>query len=77
MNALKLVIQFVLVVALQVLVLNNIELFGYMNPYLYVVYIIMLPANMNRNALLYASVKKAPFALIRWFRAGEARCDNR
>ncbi len=52
MNALMLVIQFVLVVALQVLVLNNIELFGYMTPYLYVVYIIMLPANMNRNALL-------------------------
>lgn len=52
MSTVKLIIQFVLLVALQVLVLNNIELFGYMNPYLYVVFIIMLPANINRNVLL-------------------------
>lgn len=49
---LKYTIQFILIVAFQVLVLNNIEIAGYMNPYLYVVFILMLPANINRNLLL-------------------------
>lgn len=48
----KYIIQFVLLVAFQVLVLNNIEIFGYMNPYLYVIFILMLPADINRNLLL-------------------------
>ncbi len=49
---LKYIFQFVMLVALQVLVLNNVEFAGYMNPYLYVIFILMLPANMNRNLLL-------------------------
>lgn len=36
-------IRFILVVLLQVLVLNNIELNGYLNPFLYVFFILMLP----------------------------------
>lgn len=52
MTSLKLIFQFIFLVTLQVLVLNNVEFAGYMNPYLYIVFIIMLPANMNRNLLL-------------------------
>jgi len=48
----KYTVQFILLVAFQVLVLNNIELFGYMNPYLYVIFVLMLPADINRNLLL-------------------------
>lgn len=51
-SVIKYTIQFVLLVAFQVLVLNNIEVFGYMNPYLYVVFILMLPSDINRNLLL-------------------------
>lgn len=46
------IVQFFLLVAFQVLVLNNIEIAGYMNPYLYVVFILILPADINRNLLL-------------------------
>ena len=49
---LKYTFQFVLLLALQVLVLNNIEIFGYMNPYLYIIFILMLPANLNRNLVV-------------------------
>jgi len=40
---LRLIIRFVLLVLFQVLVLNNIRLGGYINPYLYVLFVIMLP----------------------------------
>ena len=36
----------------QVLVLNNMNLGGYMNPYIYVLFILLLPANTNRSLLL-------------------------
>jgi rod shape-determining protein MreD len=45
-------IQFVLLVALQVLILNNVELLGYMNPYLYIIFLLILPADIGRNTLL-------------------------
>ena len=44
--------QFILLLAFQVLILNNVELAGYMNPYLYIIFILILPANMNRIALM-------------------------
>jgi len=37
------IIRFFVLVLLQVLVLNNIQLSGYLNPYLYVLFIILLP----------------------------------
>jgi rod shape-determining protein MreD len=51
-SLIKYTIQFVLLVAFQVLVLNNIEIFGYMNPYLYIIFILTLPSDINRNLLL-------------------------
>jgi rod shape-determining protein MreD len=44
--------QFILLVAVQVLILNNVELLGYMNPYLYLIFLLILPADIGRNALL-------------------------
>jgi hypothetical protein len=36
----------------QVLVLNNMNLGGYMNPYIYLLFILLLPSNINRSLLL-------------------------
>lgn len=40
-------IRFVFLVLLQVLILNKIELSGYINPYLYIVFILWLPFEMQ------------------------------
>lgn len=37
---------------IQVLVLNNMNLGGYMIPYIYVLFLLLLPANINRSLLL-------------------------
>lgn len=37
------ILRFVLVVLVQVLIFNNIELGGYLNPYVYIIFIILLP----------------------------------
>lgn len=45
-------VRFILLVLLQVLILNNIELFGYINPYAYVLFILLLPFETPRWLLL-------------------------
>jgi len=49
-------IRFILLVFIQVLVLNQIQiggaLNGYFNAYLYILFLLMLPVNINRNLLL-------------------------
>lgn len=47
--------RFVFLLLFQVLVFNNINLFGYINPFPYVLFIILFPVNANKNALLVAS----------------------
>ncbi len=42
-EVLKYTVSFILLVLFQGLILNNIEFGGYVNPYLYVVFILMLP----------------------------------
>lgn len=42
-KVIKLLLRFLILVLLQVLVLNNIRLWGYVNPYLYVLFILLLP----------------------------------
>lgn len=49
------IIRFILLVPLQVLVLDNINLGGYINPYLYVLFILMLPFEIPGWALLFFS----------------------
>lgn len=46
------ILLFIFFVLLQVLVLNKIELFGYINPYLYIAYIFILPLNQKRISVL-------------------------
>lgn len=42
------IIQFILIAAAQILLLNNIQLFGYLEPIIYVWFIILLPNNMPK-----------------------------
>jgi rod shape-determining protein MreD len=44
--------RFVLVILIQVLVFNNIQLNGYINPYFYVIFILLLPFETPNWALL-------------------------
>lgn len=44
--------RFLFLTAFQIFILNNIQLFGYANPYLYVLFLLVLPANIGRVNLL-------------------------
>ena len=44
--------QFVIFVLLQVLILNNIQLFGSVNPFLYILFILWLPIEMNKALVM-------------------------
>lgn len=50
---LKYPIRLVLLVLLQVLVLNNMNLGGYIHPYVYILFILLLPVQMNKNLVLF------------------------
>lgn len=47
-EVLKLLVQFVVLAALQVLILNNIQLSGFINPYIYILFILQLPVKFPR-----------------------------
>lgn len=47
--------RFILLLAAQVLIFNRIDLFGYVNPFPYVLFIILYPVNGNKSGLLIAS----------------------
>jgi rod shape-determining protein MreD len=51
-NLLKNIIRFVLLILLQVFVLNKVMLYGYATPYLYVLFILVLPFDTPRGALM-------------------------
>ena len=46
------IFSFILLVLVQVLVLNNIQFLGYIDPYLYILFILVLPVQMPRWFLL-------------------------
>ena len=52
MNLYKYIFRFIFLVLLQGLLLNNIQLFGYVNPYFYIVFLITLPCNTSRELVL-------------------------
>lgn len=54
-SILKNIIRFVGFVFLQVLILNNINFLGYINPYLYVLFILLYPFNSNQSLFLILS----------------------
>jgi hypothetical protein len=49
------IFRFVLLIAAQIVIFNNIDLFGYINPYPYILFILLYPVNSNRAGLLVAS----------------------
>jgi rod shape-determining protein MreD len=49
------IFRFILLVLFQVLVLNNIQFLGYINPYLYILFILALPVQIPRWFLLVLS----------------------
>ena len=57
MNSTRLlkIARFILLLAAQVLVFNEIDFWGYVNPYPYILFILLYPVNGNRAGLLLAS----------------------
>ncbi|MCP9199673.1 rod shape-determining protein MreD [Gramella sp. GC03-9] len=47
--------RFVILIFLQVLILNNINFAGYINPYLYVLFILLYPFTGNQSLFLFVS----------------------
>lgn len=47
--------RFILLVFLQVFLLNNINLGGYINPYLYILFILLYPSDGNKTFLIFLS----------------------
>jgi len=47
--------RFILLLAAQVLIFNRIDLFGFINPFPYVLFIILYPVNGNKAGLLASS----------------------
>lgn len=48
-------IRFIVLVILQALVLNHIDFLGYINPYLYILFIILYPVKNNRMLFIFLS----------------------
>ena len=47
--------RFILLLVAQVVIFNNFNFFGYINPYPYILFIILYPVNGNKYSLLLAS----------------------
>lgn len=47
--------RFVLLVLLQVLIFNHINFMGYINPYVYILFIILYPISNNRQLFIFLS----------------------
>lgn len=46
------IVRFVFLVLIQVFVFNNMNIGGYLNPYIYVLFILLLPINISKSLLL-------------------------
>ncbi len=51
-DLIKLPIWFIALVFVQVLILNNIQLSGYINPFLYIIFILWMPFEMNKALVM-------------------------
>ncbi|PCH77552.1 MAG: rod shape-determining protein MreD [Flavobacteriaceae bacterium] len=54
-NLFKILFQFVGLILLQVVVFDNIHLFGYVNPYIYIAWILLYPLKSERGLFLILS----------------------
>jgi rod shape-determining protein MreD len=48
------IFRFLLLLAIQIIVFSNLNFFGYVNPYAYILFIILYPVNSNKSGLLVA-----------------------
>lgn len=53
---LYIIVRFIVLVSIQVLVLNNLQLGGFINPFLYILFLLTLPVRMSRTLLLFVSL---------------------
>lgn len=51
-NILTQVFRFILLLAVQIIIMNNIKLFGYSSPFIYIIFILGFPLNSNKNLLI-------------------------
>ncbi|UAB81614.1 rod shape-determining protein MreD [Marixanthomonas sp. SCSIO 43207] len=49
------VVRFILLILIQVLLLNHINFLGYINPYVYILFILLFPLNGNKGLLIFLS----------------------
>lgn len=49
------IFRFILLLLLQVVIFNRIDLFGFVNPYPYILFILLYPVNGNKAGLLISS----------------------
>lgn len=49
------IFRFLLLLAVQIIVFNNMNFLGYVSPYPYILFIILYPVNSNKSGLLLAS----------------------
>ncbi|HLS12439.1 MAG TPA: rod shape-determining protein MreD [Flavobacteriaceae bacterium] len=52
-NVLIQVFRFIILLAVQILVMSNIKLFGYSSPFIYIIFILGFPLNTNKNLLIF------------------------
>jgi len=49
------IFRFILLLAVQIIVFNNMNFFGFVSPYPYILFILLFPVNGNKSGLLLAS----------------------
>lgn len=49
------IFRFILLLAVQIIIFNNMNFLGYISPYPYLLFIILYPVNSNKSGLLLAS----------------------
>jgi hypothetical protein len=49
------IVRFILLIAAQVVIFSKIDLFGFVNPFPYILFILLYPVNSNKSGLLIAS----------------------
>jgi rod shape-determining protein MreD len=54
-NTLNNISRFIILLVLQIVIFNNINFYGFLNPYPYVLFILLFPINGNRLSLLITS----------------------
>ncbi len=47
--------RFIILVLVQVIVLNHVNFLGYLNPYIYIIFILLAPMNINKSLFLVIS----------------------